>query len=178
MRLIWRIPLGFNQVALVVGATALTSCWTPQLTLPEDWGRTADVASIPDGPPQLELRQSFWENDALSRELPILVLPDGTFLRDGLERGWWRDGSPRLEQPWRMGERVGVARRWAKDGTPIMEVDRGDGETLAGMRFWYENGQLAGEGNGINALKQGPWTTWHPNGNMRSEGEYFRGLKE
>ena len=155
-------------------------CWTPLLELPREWEQPDENLVPPDEPQGSDVRRSYFDTEGthVSREVPVLLFSDGHLERHGLERGWYKDGSLRLEQVWERDRRVGVTRHWAEDGTLLLEVDRGDGATPAPMRFWHPNGVLAATGQGIDGVKEGHWTTWYENGAQRSAGSYRDGLRD
>lgn len=117
------------------------------------------------------------ETGKLALERRIELYPDGRIVRDGLEREWYADGTPRTERGYRHGEPVGTWRTFFPDGAVESEVVMHAGEPGV-MSWWYASGALAARGRALLGVKDGAWTHWHENGNPAEEGLYRSGLRE
>jgi hypothetical protein len=135
----------------------------------KDVSRAVAAGPVPEREPLQDRRRSYYDREATRprSELQVLLMPDGSSVKHGLERQWAADGTLQVERRWSHGEPDGWWRTWW----------RYDVEQPTTMRWWYSDGTPSSEGPALNGLREGRWRGWHPDGTPAFEGGYVAGRR-
>jgi antitoxin component YwqK of YwqJK toxin-antitoxin module len=164
---------------LLVLAAALVGCRSRSdyLGMSRQLGMEAEALATND--PVIEHQRNYFDGDPNRprHEEAVKVLPDGSVLKHGPEREWYRNGQLSYERQYDDGEPIGRWVAWYEDGQLRSEAFFGS-STLQAMTWWHPNGQVSTRGMASNGLREGLWTSWYEDGSKKWEGRYSAGLRE
>lgn len=138
--------------------------------------RPARAASPPESLEHDVRRTVDKHSGQVLSERVVALEPDGHTVKDGIQRTWYPDGSPRSERRFAVGEPAGVWRSWYPGGVPEQEYEFADEPTP--MRYWHPDGSPSAEGPARSGVREGVWTYWYESGGLRQRGAYLGGLRE
>ena len=77
--------------------------------------------------------------------------------KDGLWRGFHKNGQMKSEGSYTAGLKEGLHKEWEDSGILLLEGFYAKGKANGLMKWFHEKGHLAGEGNMIDDVREGPW---------------------
>lgn len=165
------IPLRARRLLAPIALGALGGC------LLQRAGPEVPARGVAAPPPEHQVRRTVDKHTKqVLSERVVAVEPDGRTVKDGLQRTWYPDGSPRSERRFAAGEPAGVWRSWYQNGVLEQEYEFSDEPTT--MRYYHPDGALSAEGPARRGVREGEWSYWYPSGVLRQRGGYLGGLRE
>ncbi len=155
---------------------AAASCGPSLVDLSRNMAAAQEAATA--GEPVRERERTFHDRGRTrpATDCELLVFPDGLRLKNGRDRAWFADGTPRYERSFDLGEPTGLWRSWHRNGN--LEFEHAfDPDAPTPMSWWHAGGQLSSEGQARMGLRLGPWISWHENGSRSSAGSYRSGVR-
>ncbi|MBS2021192.1 MAG: hypothetical protein JST92_02200 [Deltaproteobacteria bacterium] len=107
----------------------------------------------------------------------LTVRPVRKGLVDGWVRGWYADGSPRLERAYIAGEKSGPQREWWPGGVPRMIGLQAHDLQVGELRTWYVKGQPHEWMHYAAGHEQGMERVWYVDGQVRANYEVKGGRR-
>jgi antitoxin component YwqK of YwqJK toxin-antitoxin module len=158
-------------------AAVLAGCRSEYIGMSRQLGMQGQALS--DQAPVIERQRNYFDGDPNRprNEEMIKVLPDGSVLKHGAERQWYRNGQLSFERQYDDGEPVGRWVAWYENGELRSESFFGS-QKLQPMTWWHESGQVSTRGMARNGMREGLWTSWYEDGAKKWEGRYTAGLRE
>jgi len=166
-----------NGAAILLVLPALAACESDYVGMSRQLGMESQALATKA--PTIERQRSYFDGDPNRprNEETIKLMPDGSVLKHGDERHWYRNGQLQTERHFQDGEPVGRWVSWYENGELRSESFFGT-EELKPMTWWHETGEVSTRGMARNGLREGLWTSWYPDGAKKWEGRYVAGMRE
>lgn len=133
----------------------------------------------PETEPVRQVVQTYHpENMALAGQWTVLLHPDGTVEKDGVDERWYPDGQLASRRHYHLGRPAGEWETWHPNGRLESSLSFHLGQETTEAQWWHDDGTRASAGPMRRGTRHGEWTYWHPGGHTASEaGVYDNGLR-
>lgn len=117
------------------------------------------------------------DSDQLKERYEVTETEDGSFLKDGFYKSWYRNGQVRVDCGYKMNEYHGEYKSYYEDGALEAAGFYSEGNTQGEWRNWHSNGQEGSIMQYDSAGKRhGEHIHYHDNGKLREKRTYIHGL--
>ena len=147
---------------------------TPAST-PADADRSGLSGPAPEA---IEVREETYDSGQVSQRSEGYVGPNGDFVRHGVTRTWYEDGSKKSEISYAHGTMHGLRLTWYPTGQMWGRGTYEHGKEHGTWTAWWANGFKQREWQMDHGVWHGPYMEWHDNGEKKMEFEYVNGLKQ
>lgn len=103
---------------------------------------------------------------------------DGNFLKHGMYKAWYHDGTKQEEIEFENGKMDGKYISWHENGTKKVECEFKNGKKHGLYASWYQNGAKEGEIEYKNDEMNGNYNWWYENGTQGCQEQYVKGLRD
>ena len=103
---------------------------------------------------------------------------DGNFLRHGMYKAWYHDGTKAEEIEYEKGKKHGKYISWHENGAKKVECEFKNDKKHGRYASWYENGAKEDEIEYENDEKNGKYNWWYKNGTRGGQERYVNGLRD